>query len=35
VLQLIAMGQNPFEFEYIDDPGRESSKPSPTYRHSR
>ncbi|WVQ70498.1 hypothetical protein IAR50_000017 [Cryptococcus sp. DSM 104548] len=24
VLQLIAMGQNPFEFEYIDSPGRES-----------
>ncbi|OXM81762.1 ATP-dependent RNA helicase prh1 [Cryptococcus neoformans Bt63] len=24
VLQLIAMGQNPFEFEYIDNPGRDS-----------
>ncbi|WVQ95704.1 hypothetical protein IAU59_002803 [Kwoniella sp. CBS 9459] len=24
VLQLIAMGQNPFEFEYIDNPGRDA-----------
>ncbi|KIS00352.1 ATP-dependent RNA helicase prh1 [Cryptococcus deuterogattii 2001/935-1] len=24
VLQLIAMGQNPFDFEYIDNPGRDS-----------
>nr|XP_019051332.1 ATP-dependent RNA helicase prh1 [Kwoniella bestiolae CBS 10118]OCF30262.1 ATP-dependent RNA helicase prh1 [Kwoniella bestiolae CBS 10118] len=24
VLQLIAMGQNPFEFEYIDNPGRDN-----------
>jgi ATP-dependent RNA helicase DHX33 len=26
VLQLIAMGQSPFQFEYIDNPGRESSE---------
>ena len=26
VLQLIAMGQNPFDFEYIDNPGRDASK---------
>jgi HrpA-like RNA helicase len=26
VLQLVAMGLDPFTFEYIDNPGREPSK---------
>jgi HrpA-like RNA helicase len=26
VLQLVAMNQDPFTFEYIDNPGREASK---------
>lgn len=33
VLQLIAMGQNPFDFEYIDNPGRDSSEFS-RFHHS-
>ena len=33
VLQLVAMGQNPLEFEYIDPPGRDNSEHRATTGH--
>jgi hypothetical protein len=32
-LQLVAMGQDPFTFEFIDHPGRDPSEYSDTLSH--